>query len=137
MDVVRRDRGRIAAALEVVEELLAEEDDASYVALKFLEALQNSASHGSPDLLTIDELLPLRGLRTVAVWETIDRFWQGVVIWCEENDIELEASEPLRGVQNPQLRSIMWPSCRSLPDGRRVSLSHVVRYEKAVGKPMA
>jgi hypothetical protein len=137
MEVVRRESGRIKASLQVVEELLAEEGDAAQVALGFLEALQNSASHGSPDLLTIEELLPLRGPRAVAGWETVDRFWQGVVIWCDENGVELELRETLRDVQNPRLRSIMWPSCRSLPDGRRARLSDVLLYEKAVGTPMA
>jgi len=133
LEVVRRDSGRVAACLQVVEELLAQEGEASPVALKFLEALQNAASHGVRDLLTLDELLPLRGPWTVIGWQTVERFWQGVVIWCDENGVELESSKSLGDVQNPQLRSIMWPSCRSLADGRRVSLSHVLRYEKAVG----
>jgi hypothetical protein len=136
MDVVRRESGRVAASLGVVEELLAEDGDASQVALDFLEALQNAASHGTPGLLSTEELLPLRGSRTVAGWETVDRFWHGVVTWCDDNGVELESTETLRAVQNPRLRSIMWPSCRSLVDGRRVGLSHAVRYEKMVGVPM-
>jgi hypothetical protein len=137
LDVVRRQSGRAAASLAVVEELLAEEGDAPQVALSFLEALQNSASHGSPDLLTVDELLPLRGPLTVTGWEKLDRFWHGVALWCDENGVELEPAGPLRGVQSPQLRSITWPSSRSLADGRRVRLSDVLRYEKGVGTPLA
>jgi hypothetical protein len=114
-----------------------ESDGASHIALKFLESLQNSASHGSSDFLTIDELLPLRGPRTRVGWETVDRFWQAVVVWCDENDVELESAETLVGVRNHQLRPIMWPAWRSLADGRRVGLSHVLKYEKAVGVPMA
>jgi hypothetical protein len=107
LDVVRRQSGRAAASLAVVEELLAEEGDAVQLALSFLEALQNSASHASPDLLTVDELLPLRGPLTVAGWEKVDRFWHGVGLWCDENGVELKPGGPLRGVQSPQLRSIM------------------------------
>jgi len=117
--------------------LMTDEGEATYVALKFVEALQNAASHGTPDLLTVEELLSLRGPRTIGGWETVDRFWQAVVAWCDENGVELESSETLRAVNNPRLRSIMWPSSRSLADGRRVDLSHVLRYEKAVGVPMA
>ncbi|WP_091345466.1 hypothetical protein [Micromonospora rhizosphaerae] len=67
----------------------------------------------------------------------MDRFWSAVVAWCDESGVELESSESLRVVEHPGLRSIMWPSCRSLADGRRVGLSNVVLYEKAVGVAMA
>jgi hypothetical protein len=137
MDVVRRRSGRVTATLAVVEELLAEGDGAARVALEFLEDLQNAASHGTEGLLTTEELLPLRGVRTVDGWETVDRFWAAVVAWCDESGVELESSESLRVVEHPGLRSIMWPSYRSLAGGRRVGLSDVLRYEKAVGVPMA
>jgi hypothetical protein len=137
MDVVRRGRGRPATCLRIVEELMTEAGEAAHVALTFVEALQNAASHGSPDLLTTEELLPLRGPQTFVVWETVDRFWLAVVAWCDENGVELKSSEPLRAVSNDRLRSIMWPASRSLADGRRVDLSHVLQYEKAVGVPMA
>lgn len=137
MDVVRRGSGRVTATLAVVEELLAEQGDASHIALDFLEDLQNAASHGTPGLFTTEELLPLRGPRTVEGWETVDRFWAAVVAWCDETGRELKSSESLRVVEHPELRSIMWPSCRSLADGRRVGLGDVVRYEMAVGVPMA
>jgi hypothetical protein len=137
MEVVRRSSSRVAATLAVVEDLLVEEGDASRVALEFLEDLQNAASHGTEGLLTTEELLPLRGPRTVDSWESVDRFWAAVVAWCDESGVELESSASLRAVEHPGLRSIMWPSCRSLTDGRRVGLSDVVRYEKATGAPMA
>lgn len=137
MDVVRRGSGRVAAALDVVEELLAEQDDASRVGLEFLEYLQNAASHDAQGLLTIEELLPLRGPRTVDGWEAVDQFWAAVVAWCDQGGVELESSASLRAVEHPGLRSIMWPSCRSLADGRRVGLSDVLRYEKATGVSMA
>jgi hypothetical protein len=70
-------------------------------------------------------------------WELVDRFWAAVVAWCDESGVELESSASLRAVEHPGLRLIMWPSCRSLSDGRRVGLSDVVRYEKATGTPMA
>jgi hypothetical protein len=136
MEVVRRHSGRVAATLAVVEDLLVEDDDASRVALEFLEDLQNAASHGVEDLLTTEELLPLRGPRTVGGWESMDRFWTAVVAWCDENGVELELSASLRAVENPGLRLIMSPTCRSLSDGRRVGLSEVVRYEMATGTPM-
>ncbi|MFC0003589.1 hypothetical protein [Micromonospora siamensis] len=136
MDVVRRNR-RVAAVLGVVEELLTGEGPAAEVAYDFIEDLQNAASHGIDGLLTTEELLPLRGPRTVEAWETVDRFWAAVVAWCDETGVELDPAETLRAVENPALRSIMWPTCRSLPDGRRVRLSDVIRYEKAVGTPMA
>jgi hypothetical protein len=136
MEVVRRRNGRIAATLAVVEDLLVEDDDASRVAMEFLEDLQNAASHGAEDLLTTEELLPLRGTRTVGGWESVDRFWTAVVAWCDETGVELESSASLRAVENPGLRLIMWPASRSLSDGRRVGLSDVVRYEMATGTPM-
>jgi hypothetical protein len=136
MQVVRRRSGRVAATLAVVEDLLVEENDASRVALEFLEDLQNAASHGAADLLTREELLPLRGPRTVSGWESVDRFWTAVVAWCDENGVDLESNASLRAIENPDLRLIMWPTCRSLNDGRRVGLSEVVRYEMATGTPM-
>ncbi|MFG2044963.1 hypothetical protein [Dactylosporangium sp. NPDC048998] len=137
MEVVRRSSQRIAATLVVVEDLLVEEGDMSRVALEFLEDLQNAASHGTDGLLTTEELLPLRGPRTVDGWESVDQFWATVVAWCDDNGVELESSASLRAVEHPGLRSIMWPSCRSLADGRRVGLSDVVLYEKATGASMA
>jgi len=136
MEVVRPRGGRVAAVLAVVEDLLAEEGDASTVGLSFLESLQNVASHGVEGMLTTQELLPLRGPRTVAGWDVVDRFWADVVAWCDESGVELEPSESLRTVENPRLRSILLPSCRSLADGRRVDLADVVLYEKAVGVQM-
>ncbi|MDG6109885.1 hypothetical protein Daura_19270 [Dactylosporangium aurantiacum] len=136
MEVARRGGGRAEAALAVVEELLGEGGDAARVATGFLEDLQNVASHGAQDLLTPAELRPLRGPRTVDGWDAVDRFWAGVVAWCVEQGVELEPGAPLRDISDPGLRSIMWLSCRSLPDGRRVSLADVVRYERATGTPM-
>jgi hypothetical protein len=137
MEVVRRSSTRVATTLAVVEDLLAENSDSSRAALEFLEDLQNAASHRAEGLFTIEELLPLRGPRTVDGWEAVERFWTAVVAWCDQNGVDLKSSAPLRAVQHPELRSIMWPSSRSLPDGRRVGLSEVVRYEKATGTPMA
>jgi hypothetical protein len=136
MEVLRRGSGRAAAALGAVEDMLAEDGDASRVALEFLEDLQNAASHGVPDLVTTAELLPLRGPRTVDGWERVDQFWAAVVVWCDENGVELTSGESLRTVEHPGLLLIMLPSCRSLADGRRVGLSDVVRYETATGAPM-
>jgi len=137
MEVVRRSSGRVAATLAVVEDLLIEQGEASHIALEFLEGLQNAASHETANLLTVEELLPLRGPRTVDGWESVDRFWAAVVFWCDENGVELESGASLRAVEHPALRSIIWPSCRSLADGRRVGLGNVVRYEMATGTPMA
>jgi len=136
MDVVRHDSRRAGAVLAVVEELLAEGGDASRVGLDFIEGLQNAMSHATKTLFTAEELLPLCGPRTMAGWETVERFWADVVAWCDTSGVDLESNESLRAVENPAPRSIMWPSCRSLPDGRRVGLSHAVRFEKAVGGPM-
>jgi hypothetical protein len=127
MQVIQRRRTRVAATLAVVEDLLMEESDSSRLALEFLEDLQNAASHRTEGLLTTEELLPLRGPRTVDAWESVDRFWIAVVAWCDESGVDLESSASLRAVEHPGLRSIMWPSYRSLSDGRRVGLSDVVR----------
>jgi hypothetical protein len=137
LHVARRDGRRVGATLAVVEELLAEPGDASRVALDFLEDLQNIASHGSADLFTVEELLPLRGPRTVEGWETVDRFWAAVVAWCDENGRELKSAGSLDVVENAALRATLWPTCRRLADGRRVGLSEVLRYEQAGGAPMA
>ncbi|MFC4147262.1 hypothetical protein ACFO0M_13490 [Micromonospora mangrovi] len=137
MQVVRRRSGRAAATLAVVEELLVQEGEAAQVAVEFLEDLQNAASHGTEGLVTTRELLPMRGPRTVDAWETVERFWAAVVAWCDETGVELRSSESLRVVEHEGLRAALWPSCRSLPDGRRVGLSEVLRYENAVGEPMA
>jgi hypothetical protein len=48
-----------------------------------------------------------------------------------------EISVELRGVDNRHLRAIMWPSTRSLADGRRVGLAEVVRFELATGTPIS
>jgi hypothetical protein len=137
MEVVRRSSGRVAATLAVVEDLLVEEGNVSRGALEFLEDLQNAASHGTEGFLTTGELLPLRGPRTVDGWESVDLFWAAVVAWCDESGVELDSSASLRAVEHPGLRSVLWPSCRSLADGRRVGLSDVLLYEKATGATMA
>ncbi|MGI5183261.1 hypothetical protein ACQEVZ_44090 [Dactylosporangium sp. CA-152071] len=66
----------------------------------------------------------------------MDRFWTAVVAWCDEQGVALESGASLRAVEHPRLRSIMWPSCRSLADGRQVSVADVLAYELAVGVPM-
>jgi hypothetical protein len=137
MEVTRRSSGRVAMTLAVVEDLLAEDGNASRAALEFLEGLQNAASHRTGGLLATEELLPLRGHRTVDGWEAVDRFWAAAVTWCDESGVDLESTATLHAVENPGLRLIMWPSCRSLADGRRARLSDVVRYEKATGESMA
>nr|BFE58034.1 hypothetical protein GCM10020063_025600 [Dactylosporangium thailandense] len=137
MEVLRREGGRIAPALAAAEDLLGGDEVAQREALRFVEGLQNAASHGSADLLSTDELLPLRGPRTIAAWAAIERFWAAVVAWCDEQGHELDSSESLRVVQNPRLRGIVWPGCRSLPDGRLVLLAEVLRYELATGESMA
>ncbi|MEU8004412.1 hypothetical protein AB0B66_24920 [Catellatospora sp. NPDC049111] len=136
MEVARRDGNRAAACLRVVEDLLAEQGDGPHTALKFLEALQNTTSHGVPELLTAEELLPLRGPLTVAGWAQVERFWNAVIVWCEQNDVDLHKSAPFRTVENQRLRSIVWPSGRTLADGRVVTIAQVVLYEKAVGATM-
>ncbi|MEV4417205.1 hypothetical protein [Catellatospora sp. NPDC049609] len=137
MEAAHRDNDRVAACLSVVEDLLAEEGDGPHVALKFLEVLQNAASHGVPELVTTEELLPLRGPRTVDAWAQVERFWQATATWCDENGVDLRAGDAIRAVQNRRLRTIVWTSGRTLPDGRVVDLAHVLQYELAVGVPMA
>jgi hypothetical protein len=66
----------------------------------------------------------------------VDRFWADVVAWCDQNGMELGSSTSLDAITNPELRLHMWPSYRSLPDSRRVGLTHAVRYEKATGRSM-
>jgi hypothetical protein len=137
MEVARRDSNRAAACLRVVEDLLAEQsDNGPHIALKFLEALQNTASHGVPELLTAEELLPLRGPLTVAGWAQVERFWNAVIAWCDQNDVDLYKSSPFRTVENQRLRAAVWPSGRTLADGRVVTVAEVVLYEKAVGASM-
>ncbi|GAA2395637.1 hypothetical protein [Dactylosporangium salmoneum] len=136
MEVVRRDSGRVAATLAVAEDLLAVEGGASPVALSFLEKLHNAASHGTEGLLTVEELLPLRGPRTVEAWDMVDRFWAAVVAWCDEHGMELASSASMRVVSHPGLRTITWPALRSLADGRQVGLSEVLQYELATGVSM-
>src|SRR4051812_21082802 len=69
MEIAGRGRARAAATLDVAEDLLGEPGDATDVALDFIEDLQNVASHRVDGLLTAEELVPLRGPRTVAAWE--------------------------------------------------------------------
>ncbi|WP_238013416.1 hypothetical protein KZZ52_23815 [Dactylosporangium sp. AC04546] len=133
-EVVRRPGKPAAAVLAVVEELLA---DAPQVAVSFLEDVQNIASHGADELLGVEDLLPLRGPRTVEAWETVDRFWAKVVAWCDENGVELEREDTLRAVSNPALLAQLRLTYRRLGDGRRVGLADVLRYEQATGEPMA
>ncbi|GHJ47381.1 hypothetical protein Cs7R123_47230 [Catellatospora sp. TT07R-123] len=132
-----RDAKRAAACLGIVEDLLAEQGDGPHTALKFLEALQNTTSHGVLDLLTTEDLLALRGPRTTAGWEQVEHFWQAVVTWCDQNAVDLHASIPLRTVENRRLRSIVWPSSLTLPGERVVTIADVLQYELATGASMA
>ncbi len=137
MELVERERRRTAKVLAVAEDLLGErEDDGHSTAVDFIEALQNTLSHGSPGILTAAEVLPLRGPRTVAAWEAIDRYWASVVDWCDANAVDLESGASLDVVEHQGLRAILWPTCRRLPDGRRIDASHVLQYQKATGVPL-
>jgi hypothetical protein len=137
MEVAGRSQARARAVLAVVEDLLGEDGDAARVAADFLEDLQNVASHLIEGMITSEALLPLCGPRTVAVWLSVDRFWNDVVAWCDENGVDLKSSESLRAIQNSELRLHMWPSSRTLADGRRVGMAQAIRYEKATGIFMA
>lgn len=136
MDVLRRRSERVARTLAVVEDLLAEDGTASRIAVDCIENMQNVASHGAEDLYVVEDLLPLRGPRTVTAWQAVDQFWDAAVAWCDENGVELTSSESLRAIRHPSLRAIMWPACRSLPDGRQMGHSDVLRYELAADAPM-
>lgn len=136
MDLVQREQGRIAAVLAVAEDLLAGPADARHAAVDFIEALQNTLSHGSKGMLSAADVLPLRGPRTVASWEATDRYWATVVDWCDANAVELESGESLDVIDHQGLRTIMWPTCRRLPDGRRIDVSHVMQYQNATGVPL-
>lgn len=136
MDLVQRGPGRIAAVLDAAEDLLGGPADAQHAAVDFIEALQNTLSHGSDGMPTAAEVLPLRGPRTVASWEAVDRYWATVVDWCDATATELESAESLDVVNHRGLRTIIWPTCRRLPDGRRIDMSHVLLYQQATGEPM-
>jgi hypothetical protein len=130
-----REAGTAEAALAVVEELIIA--DANYdLVLAFVEDLQNLASHGLDGFLTAEEVVPLLGPRAAVCWTTVGDFWERVRVWSLANLPPLEPIAPILAVQNEDLRTMLWTSNRSLPDGEKLGLAHAVRYEKAGGDPL-
>ncbi|GLZ35079.1 hypothetical protein Lesp02_72660 [Lentzea sp. NBRC 105346] len=121
----------LPAFAAVAEELAA--DEANYELLRgVLENVQNLASHGLPEFHTPDEIVAVLGPRCTEYWKAIATFWDAVAEWQTDR----ESSEGIRGLQNEELRLMLWPTKRSLADGTCVGLADAVRFEKAGGEPI-
>lgn len=131
----RRGAGTIAQVLAVAEELVA--DEANYdLVLSLLEALQNLVSHRSESFLLPEEIESQLGERSLVCWHMISTFWEAVADWSREALPPLESGAAIRGIQNDQLRAIVWTANRSLPTGQKIGLPEAVRYENAGGTPL-
>jgi len=127
-----RGAGTIVQVLAVAEELVA--DEANYdLVLSLLEALQNLVSHRSESFLLPEEIESQLGERSLVCWHMISTFWEAVADWSREALPPLESNAAIRGIQNDQLRAILWTTDRSLPTGQKIGLPEAVRYEKAGG----
>ncbi|MDX3660640.1 hypothetical protein PV646_25330 [Streptomyces sp. ID05-26A] len=120
---------------KVAEKLAAEEANHGLV-VALVENLQNLSSHGLEQLRTADEVLAVLGPRCLVVWEAVEKFWSAVAEWCRGTGEPLKSGADLHAIENQQLRSIMWPSNRSLDDDTRIGLADAIRYEKAGGSPI-
>ncbi|MFD5466372.1 hypothetical protein ACFWIQ_26600 [Kitasatospora sp. NPDC127059] len=131
----RRDHGATAEILAAVEDLLADEAEYKFV-VAFLEDLQNLASHGLDTFRPLDGMRPMLGPRSAVCWDTVTDFWSAVADWRAGTGVPLESSDRILGVENEQLRMLLWTTNRTLAGGEKLGLADVVRYEKAVGSPI-
>ncbi|MEU8922398.1 hypothetical protein AB0D10_15890 [Kitasatospora sp. NPDC048545] len=130
--VARRDHGATAEVLAVVEELLADESEYRFV-VTFLENLQNLVSHGLDAFRSTEEVRPLLGPRSTVCWDAVSGFWAAVADWRVGTGVPPVPAAPLLGVENEDLRVLLWTTNRSLATGGKVGLADAVRYEKATG----
>ncbi|MET7737646.1 hypothetical protein ABZT02_40995 [Streptomyces sp. NPDC005402] len=131
----RRDHDATAEVLAVVEELLGDETEYEFV-VTLLENLQNLVSHGLDTFRSPEEIHLLLGPRSAICWDTLADFWTAVADWRVRTGAPLESAAPLLGVQNEQLRTLLWTSNRTLATGEKLGIADAVRYEKAVGTPL-
>ncbi|MBD0695289.1 hypothetical protein [Streptomyces sp. CBMA123] len=131
----RRDHGATAEILAAVEELLEDQAEYGFV-VAFLENLQNLASHRLDTFRPLDGIRPLLGPRSAICWDTVGDFWSAVADWRAGTGVPLESSARILGVENEQLRMLLWTTNRTLATGEKLGLADAVRYEKAVGSPI-
>lgn len=131
----QRDLAATAELLTVVEELLEDEAEYEFV-IAFLENLQNLVSHGLDTLRPSDEVQALLGPGSAVCWDTVSGFWAAVADWRLRTGEPLESSAQILGVQNEQLRMLLWTANRTLATGEKLGIADAVRYEKAVGSPI-
>lgn len=129
-----QDSTNLGRVLTVVEELLTSEENYEFV-LALLEDMQNLTSHKLEAFSRPEHVATQLGPNGRAVWATLTGFWESVAEWCtSEAGLTLEPSEKLLSIQNEQLRTLLWTSNRTLPDGTKLGIAHALRYEKA-GQP--
>ncbi|MEU9133616.1 hypothetical protein AB0D08_36940 [Kitasatospora sp. NPDC048540] len=129
---VRDEGGSLGRMLGAVEELLADEADREF-AVTALECVQNLVSHGLPDVASARDAEAALGPRGAACWRALADFWTAAAAWNADSGREPKAAAELLTVENPQLRLLLWTSNRSLPDGRRIGLADILRFEQTTG----
>jgi hypothetical protein len=131
----RRDSGRLGDTLVVAERLLG--DPAAYpVVLAFLEDLQHLVSHDDAAFAGERGVVAGLGERSAAAWAALHAYWRAVEAWCRRTGVPLDSAADLLSVRNDRMRTLLWTSNRTLPAGRRIGLSHALRYERAGGEPL-
>ncbi|MBO1413984.1 hypothetical protein [Streptomyces sp. FH025] len=131
----RRDCGATAEVLLVVEELLKGQTEYEFLAT-LLENLQNLVSHGLDMFRSPDEIRLLLGPRSAICWDTVAGFWGAVADWRVGTGAPLEPAATLLGVENENLRMLLWTANRTLSTGEKLGIADAVRYEKAGGSPI-
>lgn len=63
-------------------------------------------------------------------------FWGAVADWQVSTGVPMESSATLHGIQNEQLRMLLWTANRTLSTGDKLGIADAVRYEKAGGAPV-
>jgi hypothetical protein len=133
--VAHRDSASLGPVLTVAEVLLDDEVHYGFV-MAFLEDLQNLVSHRIETLRGPTDITLRLGPRCAVCWSNLAEFWASVADWCSQAGISLEPGQKMLGVDNEELRSLLWTASRSLPSGETLDLAHVVLYEKAGGAPI-
>ncbi|MFC9327353.1 hypothetical protein [Kitasatospora sp. NPDC057015] len=133
--VAGHDHDATAEVLAVIEDLLQDEDEYD-VAVTFLWNLQNLATHGLDTVRSSGEIYLLLGPRSAICWDSLAGFWSAVAEWRARTGVPLEPVAPLLGIENEELRTLLWTMNRTVSAGAKLGLADAVRYEKAVGSSL-
>lgn len=134
--VAGRRSSTLKPVLAVAEDMLL--DEANYeVVVALLEDMQNLVSHDLEMFWTSADVEQLLGPKCTVCWGTLNAFWSAVAAWCVQTGLPMEPSDGILGVENEELRKLLWTSNRTLPAGEKLGLAHAVRFEKAGQPPIS